>query len=157
MNKPKVKILIIDDHPLFREGVKRILALEKEFIIVAEGQTRSEITSLVEKYQPDIVLMDIDMSDTDSIKAIKHITEAHPHVQIVILSFCEDEMNVARAFEAGAVGYLLKEMAKEELINALRSVYQEGGYVHPKVTLTLIQKYRNLMKRRIVILSATPS
>jgi len=157
VNKPKVKILIIDDHPLFREGVKRILALEKEFIIVAEGQTRSEITSLVEKYQPDIVLMDIDMSDTDSIKAIKHITEAHPHVQIVILSFCEDEMNVARAFEAGAVGYLLKEMAKEELINALRSVYQEGGYVHPKVTLTLIQKYRNLMKRRIVILSATPS
>lgn len=148
MNKPKVKILIIDDHPLFREGVKHILVLEKEFIIVAEGQTRSEITSLVEKYQPDIVLMDIDMSDTDSIKAIKHITEAHPHVQIVILSFCEDEMNVARAFEAGAVGYLLKEMAKEELINALRSVYQEGGYVHPKVTLTLIQKYRNLMKQK---------
>ena len=148
MDNPKVKILIIDNHPLFREGVKRILAFEKEFVVVAEGQTKSEISSLVEKYRPDIVLMDIDLTDEDSMVAIKNVSEAYPNVQMVILSFYEDEIRVMRAFEVGAVGYLLKEMATDELVNAIRSVYQEGGYIHPKVTLNLIQKYQNLMKQK---------
>lgn len=148
MNNPKVKILVIDDHQLFREGVKRILEFEEEFIVVAEGKTRSETISLVEKYRPDIVLMDINISDGDSMETIKKVTETYPDVQIVILSFYDDEIHVMSAFDAGAVGYLLKEMATEELVNAIRSVYQEGGYVHPKVTLTLIQKYRCLMKQK---------
>jgi two-component system response regulator DegU len=148
VNNEQVKVIIVDDHQLFREGVKRILDFEEEFVVVAEGESGSEVISLVETHQPDIVLMDISMPQVNGVEATKRLLEVYPDVRVIILSIHDDETYVMHPLGAGAVGYLLKEMATDELVNAIRSVCREGGYVHPKVTPNLLQEYRRLMKMK---------
>src|SRR5699024_8436320 len=101
------KIVIIDDHVLFREGVKRILDFEDSFEVVAEGADGDEALSLVEKYQPDVVLMDINMPNVDGVQATKRIFAKYPEVHVIILSIHDDENYVTHALKSGANGYLL--------------------------------------------------
>ncbi len=140
----KTRIAIIDDHQLFREGIKRILEFEGDFEVVAEGSDGSEALSIVETYRPDLVLMDINMPDTNGVEATKQLIEAYPDTKVVVLSIHDDENYVMRALQTGATGYLLKEMDADTLIEAVRIVAEGGSYLHPKVTHNLIREYRRL-------------
>ncbi|KAF0996481.1 response regulator transcription factor [Geobacillus sp. TFV-3] len=140
----KTRIAIIDDHQLFREGIKRILEFEGDFEVVAEGSDGSEALSIVETYRPDLVLMDINMPDINGVEATKHLIEAYPDTKVVVLSIHDDENYVMRALQTGATGYLLKEMDADTLIEAVRIVAEGGSYLHPKVTHNLIREYRRL-------------
>ncbi|MES0856276.1 response regulator transcription factor [Geobacillus sp. G4] len=140
----KTRIAIIDDHQLFREGIKRILEFEGDFEGVAEGSDGSEALSIVETYRPDLVLMDINMPDINGVEATKQLIEAYPDTKVVVLSIHDDENYVMRALQTGATGYLLKEMDADTLIEAVRIVAEGGSYLHPKVTHNLIREYRRL-------------
>lgn len=140
----KTRIAIIDDHSLFREGIKRILEFEGDFEVVAEGSDGSEALSIVETYRPDLVLMDINMPDINGVEATKQLIEAYPDTKVVVLSIHDDENYVMRALQTGATGYLLKEMDADTLIEAVRIVAEGGSYLHPKVTHNLIREYRRL-------------
>ncbi|EZP75138.1 two-component response regulator [Parageobacillus genomosp. 1] len=140
----KTRIAIIDDHQLFREGIKRILEFEEEFEVVAEGADGSEVLSIVEQYRPDIVLMDINMPNMNGVEATKQLIEAYPETKVVVLSIHDDENYVMRALQTGATGYLLKEMDADTLIEAVKIVAEGGSYLHPKVTHNLIREYRRL-------------
>ncbi|AEV20818.1 DNA-binding response regulator, NarL family (REC-HTH domains) [Geobacillus thermoleovorans CCB_US3_UF5] len=140
----KTRIAIIDDHQLFREGIKRILEFEGDFEVVAEGSDGSEALSIVETYRPDLVLMDINMPDINGVEATKQLIEAYPDTKVVVLSIHDDENYVMRALQTGATGYLLKEMDADTLIEAVRIVAEGGSYLHPKVTHNLIREYRRL-------------
>jgi DNA-binding NarL/FixJ family response regulator len=140
----KTRIAIIDDHQLFREGIKRILEFEEEFEVVAEGADGSEALSIVEQYRPDIVLMDINMPNTNGVEATKQLIEAYPETKVVVLSIHDDENYVMHALQTGATGYLLKEMDADTLIEAVKIVAEGGSYLHPKVTHNLIREYRRL-------------
>ncbi|MFC4182839.1 response regulator [Saccharococcus thermophilus] len=140
----KTRIAIIDDHQLFREGIKRILEFEEEFEVVAEGADGCEALSIVEQHRPDIVLMDINMPNTNGVEATKQLIEAYPDTKVVVLSIHDDENYVMRALQTGATGYLLKEMDADTLIEAVKIVAEGGSYLHPKVTHNLIREYRRL-------------
>jgi len=140
------KIVIIDDHVLFREGVKRILDFEDSFEVVAEGADGDEALSLVEKYQPDVVLMDINMPNVDGVQATKRIFAKYPEVHVIILSIHDDENYVTHALKSGANGYLLKEMDSDALIDAIKIVSEGGSYLHPKVTHNLVKEFQRLSK-----------
>ncbi|WP_096226145.1 response regulator transcription factor [Geobacillus sp. FJAT-46040] len=140
----KTRIAIIDDHQLFREGIKRILEFEGDCEVVAEGSDGSEALSIVETYRPDLVLMDINMPDINGVEATKQLIEAYPDTKVVVLSIHDDENYVMRALQTGATGYLLKEMDADTLIEAVRIVAEGGSYLHPKVTHNLIREYRRL-------------
>jgi len=144
----KTRIAIIDDHSLFREGIKRILEFEGDFEVVAEGSDGSEALSIVETYRPDLVLMDINMPDTNGVEATKQLIEAYPDTKVVVLSIHDDENYVMRALQTGATGYLLKEMDADTLIEAVKIVAEGGSYLHPKVTHNLIREYRRLTSER---------
>ncbi|KYD25361.1 response regulator transcription factor [Geobacillus sp. FSL W8-0032] len=145
----KTRIAIIDDHQLFREGIKRILEFEGDFEVVAEGSGGSEALSIVETHRPDLVLMDINMPDINGVEATKQLIEAYPDTKVVVLSIHDDENYVMRALQTGATGYLLKEMDADTLIEAVRVVAEGGSYLHPKVTHNLIREYRRLaMEKR---------
>ncbi|UOR14138.1 response regulator [Halobacillus amylolyticus] len=133
-------ILLIDDHKLFREGVKHILDCESSFEIVAEGDNGAEALALIEKNNPEIVLMDINMG----LEAIAEITNRYPNVKIIILSFHDDEHIVSHSLKTGAQGYLLKEMDSDSLVEAIKIVNDGGSYLHPKVTHSIIAEYRRL-------------
>ncbi|BDG37536.1 response regulator [Saccharococcus caldoxylosilyticus] len=140
----KTRIAIIDDHQLFREGIKRILEFEEEFEVVADGADGSEVLSIVEQYRPDIVLMDINMPNTNGVEATKQLVETYPETKVVVLSIHDDENYVMRALQTGATGYLLKEMDADTLIEAVKVVAEGGSYLHPKVAHNLIREYRRL-------------
>ncbi|CAH2716875.1 Transcriptional regulatory protein DegU [Neobacillus rhizosphaerae] len=138
------KIVIIDDHQLFREGVKRILEFEKSFQVVAEGDDGSEALGLVQEYLPDVVIMDINMPQKNGVEATRELIEKYPNTKIIILSIHDDENYVTHALQTGARGYLLKEMDADALIEAVRVVADGGSYLHPKVTHNLVNEYRKL-------------
>lgn len=138
------KIIIIDDHQLFREGVKRILDFEPSFKVVAEGDDGSQAVGLVEEYQPDVIIMDINMPTINGVEATKILMEKYPDSKVIILSIHDDENYVTHALKTGASGYLLKEMDADALIDAVKVVADGGSYLHPKVTHNLVNEYRRL-------------
>ncbi|UFT98560.1 response regulator transcription factor [Radiobacillus kanasensis] len=137
-------IVLIDDHKLFREGVKRILEFEPTFEVVAEGNDGSSALQLVEEYKPDVVLMDINMPNINGVEATTELIKHYPGVNVIILSIHDDENYVTHALKSGAQGYLLKEMDSNALIEAIKVVSEGGSYLHPKVTHNLVQEYRRL-------------
>ncbi|MFB5282812.1 response regulator [Peribacillus sp. Hz7] len=141
----KTNIVIIDDHQLFREGVKRILDFEASFDVVAEGDDGSEAMNLVETYHPDVVIMDINMPNVNGIEATQQLIQQYPETKVIILSIHDDENYVQHALKTGAQGYLLKEMDADTLIEAVRVVADGGSYLHPKVTHNLVKEYRRLV------------
>lgn len=143
-----IKIALIDDHKLFREGVKRILSYEPSFEVVAEADDGQEINGIVEKYEPDVVLMDINMPEVNGIEATKQLLEENPDVKVIILSIHDDENYVTHALQTGAQGYLLKEMDTDSLMEAIQVVYEGGSYLHPKVTHNLVEEYRKLIESK---------
>ncbi|NHM29976.1 response regulator [Neobacillus terrae] len=139
------KIVIIDDHQLFREGVKRILEFEKSFQVVAEGDDGSQALDLIEEHQPDVVIMDINMPQINGVEATGMITEKYQDAKVIILSIHDDENYVMHALQTGARGYLLKEMDADALIEAVKVVADGGSYLHPRVTHNLVNEYRRLL------------
>jgi len=146
-----VGIVLIDDHKLFREGVKRILDLEEGFEILAEGDDGSVAAKLVKEHNPDVVLMDINMPHINGVQATADLVRYFPDTRVIILSIHDDESYVTHALKTGAQGYLLKEMDSESLIDAIRVVKDGGSYLHPKVTHNLVQEYRRLAKENLVV------
>ncbi len=138
------KIIIIDDHQLFREGVNRILDFEDSFEVVAEGDDGSEVVNLFETYQPDVIIMDINMPHVNGVDATRQLIEKHPEAKVIILSIHDDENYVTHALKTGATGYLLKEMDADALINAVKVVADGGPYLHRKVPHNLVKEYRRL-------------
>lgn len=141
------KILIVDDHQLFREGVKRILAFEDTFEIVAEGDDGSEVFTLYEENNPDVVLMDINMPRMNGIEATEQLMTKYPDAKVIVLSIHDDESYVSQALKTGALGYMLKEMDADAIVQAIKVVAAGGSYLHPKVTHNLVTEYRRLSER----------
>ncbi|WP_048601425.1 response regulator [Rubeoparvulum massiliense] len=138
------KIVLVDDHLLFREGLKRILQMEDNMEIIGEAGTGREAVKLVEELNPDVVLMDINMPDLNGVDATEQILEVCPDMKIIILSIHDDESYVQRTLRTGARGYLLKEMDSDTLIQAVQAVARGEAFIHPRVTGRLIEEYRRL-------------
>ncbi|MFC4618538.1 response regulator [Camelliibacillus cellulosilyticus] len=138
------RIVLIDDHRLFREGVRRILEMENGFEVVGEGDDGVDVENVVVKTNPDVVLMDINMPGLNGVEATRRLINNHPEIKVVMLSIHDDENYVTHALKSGAAGYLLKEMDADSLIEAVRVVADGGAYIHPKVTHNLVNEYRRL-------------
>ncbi|RNB92659.1 DNA-binding response regulator [Brevibacillus fluminis] len=145
--KEKISIVLVDDHQLFREGVKRILEMEEDFCVVGEGSDGSEAVELVEKHTPQVLLMDINMPNVNGVVASEEVVTVSPKTRVIILSIHDDEGYVYRTLRSGASGYLLKEMGTSELVEAVRVVARGGAYIHPKVTGKLIDEFRRLSEQ----------
>jgi DNA-binding NarL/FixJ family response regulator len=126
-----IRVLLADDHALMREGLRALLATTTDIEVVGEVRTGREAERQVLQLNPDVVLMDIAMPDLNGIEAARVIHLKCPTVRIVMLSMHATAEYVYRAFEAGACGYLLKEMAVEEVITAVRAVHEGGRYLSP--------------------------
>ncbi|WP_152655258.1 response regulator transcription factor [Oceanobacillus sp. CFH 90083] len=142
----EVNIVLIDDHKLFREGVKRILEFEPAFKVVAEGDDGSDAANLVQDNNPDVVLMDINMPKINGVQATADLLRQFPNTKIIILSIHDDENYVTHALKTGAQGYLLKEMDAEALVEAIKVVSEGGSYLHPRITHNLVKEYRRLAR-----------
>jgi two-component system response regulator DegU len=142
--KRNVRLIIADDHQLFREGVKRIINMEEDMEVIAECGDGIQVVELCNQNTPDVVLMDINMPLENGVVATERLRMIFPEVKVIILSIHDDESYVFETLRKGASGYLLKDMEAESLINAIRSVVSGHAYIHPKVTGKLINQLRRM-------------
>ena len=119
----KIKILIADDHPLFRQGIKQILELEKDITVIAQASNGSEAIQLAMEHKPDVILMDINMPGTGGLQAIEEIKAENIESRIIVLTIHEDREYLIKTLQMGAEGYVLKDAEPSVLIDAIRSVY----------------------------------
>jgi two-component system nitrate/nitrite response regulator NarL len=139
---PRIRIAVVDDHPLFREGVTRSLREVEGFEIVAEGASGAEAERLVATLEPDILLMDISMPD-GGLETIPAILSRRPQQKIVMLTVSESGEDVTRALRAGACGYVLKGIGSRGLCDILRMVAAGENYVSPTLSARLLSDWSN--------------
>ena len=132
-----IRVLLADDHALMREGLRALLGTTPDIEVVGEGSTGREAEKQVVQLNPDVVLMDVAMPDLNGIDAARAIHLKFPAIRIVMLSMHATAEYVYRAFEAGASGYLLKEVAIDEVIAAVRTVHGGGRYLSPALAETV--------------------
>jgi DNA-binding NarL/FixJ family response regulator len=136
----KAGILLADDHRIVIEGLKKLL--EPEYDVVGAVEDGRALIAAVDKLQPDVVVADISMPHLNGIEAVRQIKEKNPQIRVVILTMHHDVQYAARAFEAGASGFVLKVSAPSELITAIGEVLKGKTYVTPTIAGELIQSYR---------------
>ena len=123
-----IKIVIADDHEIFRDGFKVMLRKQEDVQIIAEAENGRELLQVVEQHQPDVVITDIKMPLVDGIEATRAIKSRWPHIEVVALSMFDEENLVVDMLEAGAKGYLLKNTHKAEVVQAVKAVYKGDTY-----------------------------
>jgi len=126
-----IEILIADDHALFREGLKRILKRESDMTVVADATNGQEVFERVRKKQPDILLLDISMPGESGLEVLEALKRDFANLKVLILSMHPEDRFASRAFKMGAAGYITKESAVEELVQAIRKIVGGGRYVSP--------------------------
>lgn len=127
-----IRILIADDHTLFRQGLKQVLELERNFHVVAEGANAQEAISLAASIRPDVVVLDVSMPG-GGLEACARIREQFPDMGVVILTMHEDQEYLMRALKAGANSYLVKDVDSQNLAEAIRAAQMGRPYMHPKL------------------------
>ena len=145
-----VRILIVDDHPFLRTGLRHVLEEHPEFQIVGEATDGWEGVRLAEKEKPDVAILDIGMPNLNGIDAAQHIRDSVPGVAVIILSVHSDEAYVLRALKAGARAYLLKQSAEADLITAVKAVTQGKSFFSPAVSQMLLDDYMRQLRDRDV-------
>jgi two-component system, NarL family, response regulator LiaR len=138
----KIRLLLVDDHVVVRQGLRMVLALEPDLEIIGEANNGSEALSLIKKLGPQVVLMDLLMPVMDGVSAIRAIKKDYPDIEVVALTSVLEDRLVIDAVEAGAAGYLLKESGPEELIEAIRAAAKGEVRLHPKAQKRLIKEVR---------------
>lgn len=143
-----IRILLADDHIVMRRGLRMLLESRPEFSVVAEASDGRQAVEQAEALRPDVAVLDIGMPQLNGIEAAQRISNALPHIAIVILSMHSDEGYVLRALKAGAKGYLLKDSAEGDLIEAIQSVHQGKTFFSPEITRMLMDDYVREIRKR---------
>lgn len=139
---PKIRVLLTDDHTLFRQGIRTLLAAEPDIEVVGETANAGDAVVLAQNLRPDVVLMDIGMTGMSSFEATRQIRKERPETRIIFLSMYDDEDYLAESVEIGASGYILKESPSEQLIGAIREVSRGGNYLSPRLLTRLVDDFR---------------
>jgi len=148
MTTPRVKVMIADDHPLVRGGLRALLERDGEFQVIAEAADGYEAIDLAVLHKPDVVLLDVGMPRLSGPDAAQSISQKAPGVRIVMLSMHSDEAYVLRALKAGARGYLLKASPEADVLAAIRAVAAGNAYFSPSITRLLVEEYVVEARRR---------
>ena len=143
----KLRVLLADDHQLFREGLANILNVQPDFEVVGEAGDGLEVTIMAEKLVPDMILMDIGMPGCDGVEATKEIKEKMPDVTIVMLTVQAEDEKLFEAIRNGAQGYLLKSIRSQELMSMLRAAARGEAAINPALGGRMLEEFRRLSQR----------
>jgi two-component system invasion response regulator UvrY len=136
-----IRILIADDHLMFRQGIGWLLAEEKDLELVAQASHYGEVVAALRSQRIDLVILDLSMPGRDGIEAISHLRQIAPGLRILVLTMHHEEQYAARALRAGCHGYLTKDYAAEQLVEAVRRVAAGGAYVCPSIAERLAMEF----------------
>jgi len=138
----KTRILLTDDHTLFRQGIRTLLTAEQDLEVVGEAANAFDSVTMARQVRPDIVLMDIGMNGMSSFEATRQIRKERPETRVVFLSMYDDEDYLAECVDIGASGYVLKDSPSDQLVTAIREVHRGGSYLSPRLLTRLVDGFR---------------
>jgi NarL family two-component system response regulator LiaR len=136
----KIRVLVVDDHPVVRRGIRSLMAEEPDITVIGEAVNGRDALEQVEKLQPDVILMDLVMPEMNGVDAIQAITASHPEMRILVMtSFAADD-KVFPSIKAGALGYILKDSDPEDLVRMIHQVHRGELSIHPSIARKVIQE-----------------
>lgn len=142
-----IRVVLADDHQLFRQGLRRLLEPEPDIQVVGEANDGQEVQRVVKELQPDVVLMDVSMAVVDGISATREITRQWPDVKVVVLSMHAEEEHLFQALQAGAAGYVLKTAKAEQVVAAVREAASGGAVIAPGLTNKILAEFRRMASK----------
>ncbi len=142
-----LRVLIVDDHALFRRGLQMVLKQETDIDVVGEAEDGHEAVQKAEELMPDVILMDVRMPKRSGIEATRQVKERLPHVKILMLTISDEEGDLYDAIKAGASGYLLKEISIDEVADAIRAVWAGQSKITPSMATKLLAEFAAMSKR----------
>ncbi|MBU4173431.1 MAG: response regulator transcription factor [Actinobacteria bacterium] len=148
MNDKPISVLIVDDHDIVREGLRRILGKREDIEVVAEAVTAEEAIDLIETHQPDISLIDIQLPGMSGIELTSRAREINPDGEVVVLTMFDDREVATRAIRAGAIGYVLKSTANRQLLDAIDAAHQGESLISPSVARKLVEYLAGLPEEK---------
>ncbi len=143
----ELRVLLADDHTIIRAGLRLVVEQQPDFTVVGEAENGRQAVSMAESLKPDVVVMDIGMPGLNGIEACLQIREAHPDIEVVMLSMHSDEGYVLRSLKAGARAYLLKDSAEADLARAIRAAADGKSFFSPAVGKVLLEDYMRKLQR----------
>jgi two-component system response regulator NreC len=146
MDMETIRILLVDDHDIVRTGLKTFLDTQKGLQVVAEASTGEDAITMAAQTQPDVVIMDITMPEMDGLVATSKLKEIDPDINVLALTVHEDKQYLFQMMSAGASGYLTKQSAAEELVEAIRAVAAGNVYLQPTLARWLLEDYRRMLQ-----------
>ena len=138
-----IRALIVDDHPVTREGLRTALELSDDVVVVGEAASGEEAVEQAQALSPDVVFMDVRMPGMDGIEATRRIKDAAPDTKVILITVDESRGAVSEAIHAGVSGYLLKDATPDALIDAARNAIEGNAVIHPQLTKTFIEEARS--------------
>ncbi|MFB3739031.1 MAG: response regulator [Candidatus Velamenicoccus archaeovorus] len=142
----QLRVLVVDDHALFRRGLQMVLEQEPDLQLVGEASDGNEAVQKAQELMPDVILMDVRMPKRSGIEATTQIKDLLPHVKILMLTISDEEADLYEAIKAGASGYLLKEIPIEEVADAIRSVWAGQSRISPSMASKLLNEFASMSK-----------
>ena len=139
---PKIRVLVVDDHTIVRDGICALLRLAGDIEVVGEAANGREALEMAKKLMPDVVLMDIAMPNMDGLEATRRIRKEFPKVKVLVLTQYDDKEYVFPVIEAGASGFISKTAASSELVSGIRSVYRGDSFLSPSAARILVEDYQ---------------
>ena len=139
----KIKVLLVDDHEIVREGLSAVLATANDIEIVGQAGTQQQAVEVCQQCKPDIILMDVRLADGSGIEACREILEQTPEIRVLMLTSYPDDDAVFASIMAGASGYLLKEVSAKSIVEGIRTVAAGGSLLDPNITGKVLKKLRH--------------
>jgi len=141
-----LKLGLVDDHRLFREGLRALLATQPDFQLVGEASQAQDAYALVDQTQPDVLLLDVSLPLASGVSVAREVLRRQPHQRILALSMFADEEHVAQALEVGVLGYASKDLSANELFTAIRSVGRGQAYLGPGISRVVLEEYMRMRR-----------
>jgi two-component system response regulator NreC len=142
----KIRILLADDHTLFRQGIRQLISAESDMEVIGEASNGSDAVDRAAEVKPDLVLMDIGMPGLSSFEATRQIKKNRPETKVLMLTMYDDEDYLVEGMEVGANGYVLKDSPSQQLVSAIRDVQRGGSYLSPRMLSQLVDDFRSRIK-----------
>lgn len=139
-----IRVLLVDDQALFREGLSTLLSVHADIEVIGEASNGEEALLQAATLQPDVVLMDLRMPLLDGAAATRRLRASHPHIQVIVLTTFDDDEHIFEGLRAGAVGYLLKDVPSQKLVEAIRTAARGESFLHPSVATRLVAEFNRL-------------
>jgi DNA-binding NarL/FixJ family response regulator len=136
----KIRVLVADDHPMLREGLVAVLGTQPDFDVIGEAADGSEVVRLAQTLRPDVILLDLEMPETDGVAALKRLRDVGSEARTIVFTAYDTDERILRSLRAGARGYLLKGASRAEIFDAIRTIYSGGSLLGPAVINRLLER-----------------